>query len=37
MTTRDNDFYREWDSISRDRERFTTWMDDHVLARAGTR
>jgi glutaconate CoA-transferase subunit A len=32
VTTRDNDFYREWDAISRDRERFTQWMDEHVLS-----
>jgi glutaconate CoA-transferase subunit A len=32
ITTRDNDFYREWDAISRDRERFRAWMDEHVLS-----
>ena len=32
FTQRDNDFYREWDAISRDRERFQAWMDEHVLA-----
>lgn len=31
ITTRDNDFYRAWDEISRDRERFTEWMQEHVL------
>jgi glutaconate CoA-transferase subunit A len=31
MTERDNGFYRSWDEISRDRERFTTWMEEHVL------
>ncbi|HLH64728.1 MAG TPA: CoA-transferase [Solirubrobacteraceae bacterium] len=31
ITTRDNDFYREWDRLSRDRERFTAWMHEHVL------
>jgi len=31
ITRRDNDFYREWDAISRDRERFTGWMAEHVL------
>jgi glutaconate CoA-transferase subunit A len=25
-SVRDNDFYREWDAISRDRERFTDWL-----------
>jgi glutaconate CoA-transferase, subunit A len=27
---RDNEFYRAWDDISRDRERFAAWLDDHV-------
>jgi glutaconate CoA-transferase subunit A len=31
LTRRDNDFYREWDEISRDRERFTAWMRAHVM------
>jgi glutaconate CoA-transferase subunit A len=31
FTTRDNDFYREWDAISRDRDRFLAWMDEHVM------
>ena len=31
ITTRDNDFYRSWDRLSRDREEFTTWMHEHVL------
>src|SRR3954452_13898821 len=31
ITRRDNGFYREWDAISRDRERFTAWMQEHVL------
>ncbi|MDF1501683.1 CoA-transferase [Roseisolibacter sp. H3M3-2] len=30
-TTRDNAFYAAWDAIARDRERFRTWMDAHVL------
>jgi glutaconate CoA-transferase subunit A len=34
ITDRDNDFYREWDQISRDRERFSRWMDEHVLSGA---
>ena len=29
--TRDNAFYREWDVISRDRERFLAWIDEQVL------
>jgi glutaconate CoA-transferase subunit A len=28
---RDNSFYEAWDKISRDRERFTEWMERHVL------
>jgi glutaconate CoA-transferase subunit A len=31
ITERDNGFYREWDAISRDRERFRAWMDEHVF------
>jgi glutaconate CoA-transferase subunit A len=31
ITERDNDFYLEWDAISRDRERFRAWMDEGVL------
>ena len=28
---RDNAFYEAWDPISRDRERFIVWMEQHVL------
>ena len=28
---RDNAFYEAWDPIGRDRDRFATWMDRHVL------
>jgi glutaconate CoA-transferase subunit A len=28
---RDNAFYTAWDAISRDRETFLTWMQEHVL------
>jgi glutaconate CoA-transferase subunit A len=28
---RDNDFYVAWDEISRDRDRFRAWMQQHVL------
>jgi len=28
---RDNDFYKAWDAIARDRDAFTTWMEEHVL------
>jgi glutaconate CoA-transferase subunit A len=27
---RDNDFYVAWDAISRDRDTFTRWIDEHV-------
>ena len=30
ITERDNDFYREWDAIARDRDAFTAWIDEHV-------
>jgi glutaconate CoA-transferase subunit A len=29
-TTRDNDFYVAWDKISRDRDTFRQWLDEHV-------
>jgi len=29
---RDNEFYRRWDEISRDRDTFRAWMDEHVLS-----
>jgi glutaconate CoA-transferase, subunit A len=28
---RDNDFYKAWDAIARDRDQFTAWMEEHVL------
>lgn len=31
VTERDNDFYREWDAISRDRDRFRAWIEERVL------
>jgi glutaconate CoA-transferase subunit A len=31
VSIRDNDFYRAWDAISRDRDEFGRWMDEHVL------
>jgi glutaconate CoA-transferase, subunit A len=30
ISDRDNDFYREWDAISRDRDGFRAWMAEHV-------
>lgn len=29
-TTRDNDFYVAWDAISRDRDTFRQWLEEHV-------
>ncbi len=31
ITDRDNDFYKFWDKMSRDRDEFTEWMTEHVL------
>ena len=31
ITERDNDFYRFWDKVSRDRDDFTAWMEENVL------
>jgi glutaconate CoA-transferase subunit A len=28
---RDNDYYVRWDAVSRDRDSFLAWMDEHVL------
>jgi glutaconate CoA-transferase subunit A len=33
-SARDNDFYLSWDEISRDRDRFTAWLDRHVYEAA---
>jgi glutaconate CoA-transferase, subunit A len=33
---RDNEFYRRWDEISRDRDRFLAWIDEHVLSQEAT-
>lgn len=33
ITDRDNDFYRFWDKLSRDRDEFTAWMNEHVLGK----
>jgi len=29
---RDNDFYKRWDAIARERDSFSAWMERHVLA-----
>jgi glutaconate CoA-transferase, subunit A len=31
ITQRDNDFYRFWDGLSRDRDAFDAWMKEHIL------
>jgi glutaconate CoA-transferase subunit A len=31
ITQRDNSFYRRWDAISRGRDGFRAWMDEHVM------
>ena len=33
-SVRDNDFYRAWDDVARDRDTFTQWIDRHVRATA---
>jgi glutaconate CoA-transferase subunit A len=33
-SARDNDFYLAWDVISRDRDRFAAWLDEHVYEAA---
>jgi glutaconate CoA-transferase, subunit A len=33
ITDRDNDFYKFWDKMSRDRDQFTEWMNENVLGR----
>jgi glutaconate CoA-transferase subunit A len=32
LTERDNNFYRFWDGLSRDRDAFRQWMEENVLA-----
>jgi glutaconate CoA-transferase subunit A len=34
---RDNDAYRAWDPISRDRDAFTAWLSEQVLVPGGSR
>jgi glutaconate CoA-transferase subunit A len=34
IVERDNDFYRSWDKLSRDRDEFTRWMHENVLSGA---
>ena len=37
ITERDNDFYRLWDEVSRDRDAFVAWMNEHVLSETAHR
>lgn len=34
--TRDNDFYVRWDTIARDRQAFTNWLEENVFAKAAS-
>jgi glutaconate CoA-transferase subunit A len=34
---RDNDYYRAWDPISRDREAFTEWLSTEVMPSRASR
>ena len=33
IVDRDNDFYKFWDKLSRDRDQFTEWMNANVLGK----
>ena len=33
---RDNEYYQAWDAISRDRDTFTRWLDEHVHVLPGS-
>jgi glutaconate CoA-transferase, subunit A len=35
ITDRDNDFYKFWDKMSRDRDHFTEWMNENVMNQGG--
>ena len=37
ITDRDNDFYKFWDKMSRDRDQFAEWMNENVLGKEGSR
>ena len=37
ITSRDNDFYRFWDQVSRDRDEFADWMREQGLGEVATR
>ncbi len=34
FSERDNEFYRRWDAISKDRDSFTEWIDRHIIGTA---
>ena len=36
-SSRDNEFYRFWGEVSRDRQAFTAWMQEHVLGEVAAR
>jgi glutaconate CoA-transferase, subunit A len=33
ITDRDNEFYKFWDKLSRDRDQFTEWMNENVIGK----
>ena len=35
FSVRDNAFYKAWDAISKDRQAFSEWIDEHVMATTG--
>jgi glutaconate CoA-transferase, subunit A len=37
IVDRDNDFYKFWDGMSRDRDAFVAWMNDNVLTEVAQR
>ena len=34
FSARDNEFYKAWDAISKDRDAFTAWVDKHIMGTA---
>ena len=34
FSVRDNNFYKAWDAISKDRDSFTAWIDKHIVGTA---
>jgi glutaconate CoA-transferase, subunit A len=37
IVDRDNDFYKFWDGMSRDRDAFVSWMDENVMSEVASR